>query len=193
MPLYRGSRRLILRRRAATTTWDPSASGKSAGISLDATNLIASQNVGLQSESVRTVANHNTGKYFFSIVVNSPNDALIAIVNSSYVLNAGSPASSVNAVCMAANGTIFYNSGGIGSWAGYSGTSDVVDIELDIDALFVRARTNGGAWSANSSISGTVTGPYYPLIWLGQTGRSATANFGASAYPYAPSSGFLNW
>ena len=209
MPLYRGSRRLILKRKVsaavvATTTWNPS--DKAAPIVLSGGNLTATWTSGSGFDAVRAIASHSTGKFYceFTNVLN--NSAIVlGIENASQSLTGPVGDGTAGVQYNPFNGQIVSNFT-IVSTIQTSANGDVICMAVDLGATLIWIRTNGGNWNnsgaadpatgaGGASFSAITSPPYYPA-WAGHDGPpndAVTANFGGSAYAQSVPAGFGNW
>lgn len=78
-----------------------------------------------------------------------------------------------------------------------------IDVAADLDAKLIWFRLNGGNWNnsatanpatgvGGASFSG-LTGSVFPVITCDENGVGYLCNFGATAFAYAPPSGFVPW
>lgn len=191
----------------ATTTWDPS--NKAASVTLTPSggnpNLVATSS-SVAFDSVKTIASHSTGKFFFSAVVSGTNNLMfMSFCNASFSVTASNPGSTTNCV------NIPFTSGTVGINGGVCGgvvinVGDVLDTAIDLGGKLLWYRTNNGAWQGNGgatpnpvtgtngcNISAIAAGPYFPTTtWDTGSSASMTANFGATAFTNPPA-GFGNW
>ena len=86
------------------------------------------------------------------------------------------------------DGRIIKGSGAIASGAAYT-TGDVIGVRVDGPAGAVAFRKNGGAWTADQ----TVSGPLILMLQTYSTGAQMTVNFGATAFTQESPSGFTAW
>lgn len=187
----------------STTTWNPA--DKNAGITLSNGNLTATTNA--SAISVRGIASHSTGKFYYSIHID-------ALTNVNYLIGMGNASMSLSSFVGAdangislntGNGQILVSSASI-AVIQTAAQGDTVDMAVDIGGQLIWFRTNGGNWNNSGTAnpatgvggisyaaSGLGAGPYFPA-WAGFGSADAiTANFGASAYAFAAPAGFGNW
>jgi hypothetical protein len=187
----------------ATTTWNPS--DKNASITLSGGNLTAASSAG-SFVSLRAIASHSTGKFYReNTVVQSANPNNI---NAGGIANSTAGLSNymgvdTNSVSIFGAGGVFLNNVNIATVAAY-GVGDVLCDAVDLGALLIWFRTNGGLWNNSGtanpatgaggiSIASLAGGPYLPSASMDTTIDIMTANFGATAYAQSVPSGFGNW
>lgn len=103
------------------------------------------------------------------------------------------------------NGFEFYNNTNNGGGSFSITAGDVVDTAADLGSLLIWWRLNGGSWAPSgdpaagtggrplTNLSGASIAPYCNLGGNGAPPGQWTANFGATAYPFASPSGYSNW
>jgi len=201
-------KKLVVEDEVATTTWNPA--DKSASITLDGTNLIATRNSTNNNSyrSVRSVASNASGKKYFEYLWTTAADQGLVGVGDNGAFLESYLGSSTNSVgWFGTDGNVYRGGGGPAAAIGTFGNGDRISIALDIGNGRIWFRKNGGNWNNNGSadpatnvggidVSG-LTGPFYAAATLYSEGTPGTtygtANFGASTYAYTVPSGFSNW
>jgi len=209
MPLYRGSRRLILNRHvvvAAGLAFDPVDLGTSLTLSLG--NLRATFVSG-SNQIAHAATSHSSGKYYCEFTLGSAPTSgadgvgLMSVgngVNGTFLGNGGSAAAAYNSGSYtgAVTGTTTC------PVVGPATANHVFGLAVDIDnrTMWIKDVTAAGNWNANGTAdpatntngailgSTMVSGSVQPAV---TTGNFITANFGGSAYAGTPPSGFSNW
>lgn len=212
MPLYRGSRRLILTRRipavvaGVSTAFDPTH--KSANITLSGSNLIATLNATTGGfDSVLATVGKSSGKYYAEFTpfftVNNP---IIGISNLAGFISNDFIGDTAGNLGWDADNRILSASAVVTNIQTFA-SGDTACMAADLTNSKIWFRTNGGNWNndvignqnpatntGGISLSGLTAGPYFPGVSiLNLTGNSFTANFGNTAYAQAVPSGFGNW
>jgi hypothetical protein len=205
MRLHRSLLRSATVAAGATTTWNPS--DKTAGMTLSGGNLTAT---GAGSgDCVRAIASASSGKKYWEITAGSPavGDVIAGILNSSisvvgnYVVGFGSETAGVYF-----NSQIRVNGANVGSITDGFSVNSVISIALDLDNAKIWFRVDGSDWNndviANQNPATNTGGadisavdlPVHAAISIESNTTYMTANFGATAYAYAPPSiDFGNW
>ena len=163
-------------------TWNPS--DKNAQWTLSGGNLTAQAS---SSGIMRATIGASTGKKYFECTLSaSPS------ITSGFGLAQSTRALSEN------NPDPFFDSNGSFSWLGSSpayGTSltstSVVGIYCDLDAHTVGVIINGTDYG--NAISSLSAGTWYPCVGSFSSSVQFTTNFGATAWTYAPPSGYTGW
>jgi hypothetical protein len=113
--------------------------------------------------------------------------------------------STILAAVTCQNGWEFFNGTNNGGGSFTFTTGDVVDTAVDTGLLLIWWRKNGAAWQPSgdpaagtggrsiANLSGLNLAPYSDLGGSGAPAGQWTANFGATAYPFAAPSGYSNW
>lgn len=186
---------------AATTTWNPS--DKNAGYSLSGGNLVATvSGAGGSFISLRAIAGiSGSSKKHFEYTITTTGLQLGGLGNVSADLNnlAGNDGNSIGYIY---NGSVQVGGPGVASLLSYT-VGDTVSVEIDRGANLIWFAKNTGDWNNDPSANpaaGTlgidisvVTGTLYPMGTSFSNGSVLTANFGATAYTKAASSGFGNF
>lgn len=185
---------------AATTTWNPA--DKDSHFALSGSDLIATMTGQTGFVSLRAIAGiSGSSKKHFEVTATTTGLEVVGLGNISAALNsyAGADANSIG---------YLYNTqvlvGGVEALIMPAlGEGDVVSVEIDRGANLIWFAKNGGDWNNNASAdpaAGTngidissVTGTLYPMTAAFTDGCVRTANFGATAYTKAASSGFGNF
>jgi hypothetical protein len=188
-----------------TSTFDPS--GKSTKITLSNGNKTAAANAtGSVSNLVRVTGSHSTGRYrlqFTPLVIVDNTNFAIGICDGTQSVDdyLGSPGN--HSVGFYANGDIYRNAFRTTGPFTYA-VSDIIDVEIDFTIGAVYLRKNNGFWNADSSASPEtglggldcsfiVGAARYFALGLETNTESGVCNFGASAYIFPASPGFVNW
>jgi len=191
----------------STTNWNPS---DLANMTLSGGNLVATGNSTSTDGSVRAVANHSTGKYYYEVTVTNIGaaaDSGCGIANGSTSLTGAPFSTSLIAAAYGGSGNIWVNGSNPAS-IGTASNGDILGVAVDTGGQLFWVRRNTGNWNNNASANPSTgangfstsgfAGPYYP--WCSATAdatnhSSWTANFGATAYAHQDStvSGFGNW
>jgi hypothetical protein len=185
------------------TTWNPS--DKNANISLDASNLIATIGGAGAYKSLRAIASHSAGKYYYELLptYSVATGVTIGVGNASASLSAAAGLSGFNSFGYVDGSQNYINSSTIlNSYTWVSG--DTICIAFDIDHMTMWTRKNASNWNNNPSanpatnslgmdVSTLAAGPYFPMASGFTSGDVLTTNFGGSAYAQTPPSGFGNW
>lgn len=157
------------------TTWNPSDKGSSVTLSnSDLTSNIAHYT----SSAVRAVSGKSAGKWYWELT-------LSAIVPDSYIDAGVWPISRYI-------GTYIYNTSGvIRVTPAQQSVGDVLGFAFDADAGTLAVTRNGAAFSSLTGLS--ISEPWHPVAGDDNTSGtvSLTANFGQSAFSYAPPAGFF--
>ncbi len=152
-----------------------SASIKGAGLSLDATALIATRGATGWQSLLATIALPATGLYTFTITTTGGYFALLGLGNTSIDVNSYVGATA-DSICVNYAGDIFYNGTVIGS-VGFGFTAgDVADVQVDCGAKTFKVRKNGGSYSIAIGYA-AIPGAIYPASGLFDAGSVLTAAF----------------
>lgn len=191
----------------STTTFDPNPAVVGTNQVLSNGNLT---DTGLSfgvGGTVRSIANHSTGKYYLEFTCGTISNAGFGIGNSSYPVNStffGQTAEGMG---------VGY---GLTAWQGpVTGTTTVdtlvtghtyaMAVDLGARLAWMKDLTTAGNWNANGTadpatgVNGASMGPniaagnIYVIAGPDNTGDSITVNFGATAYVGTPPSGYGNW
>lgn len=188
----------------STTNWNGS---DLVNMTLSGGNLVATGN-NASDGSVRAVANHSTGKYYYEAtltVAGAGGDSSCGIANASASLANAPNSTLLIASAYQGSGGIWVNGANLGSITAFSVTN-VAGVAVDTGGQLIWIRNNNGNWNGSGaadpatgaggfSISG-ITAAYYP--WCSANGAGSgntswTANFGATSFANAAPSGFGNW
>jgi hypothetical protein len=176
-----------------TTTWNPS---DKTNITLSGSNLIATATAG--NCWVRAIKGNSSGKYYFEIVPTSPSlNAYIGIAT------AAAAGSFTGVAVLGTNANIYVNSAGGVTNIGGAPSAHVIGIAVDLgtNQIWFKDITASGNWNGSSSanpasgaggisISAISGGLLFPFAWIVNSGDTAVANFGASAFTGTTPSGF---
>lgn len=194
---------------ASTTTWN--SADKDSSITLTGGDLIATKGGTDAFRSLRAIASHSSGKYYWEITINTivtNTGVQVGVANSSMALTSyvsdttNGVAWSDHTTGVRLNDTTPSN-GSTGTETYAAG--DIVCLALDLDNLKLWVRKNNNNWMGSgtadpatntlgASLSTLAAGPYYPAATLFDNGGDQiTANFGGSAFTYTAPSGFGNW
>jgi len=80
----------------------------------------------------------------------------------------------------------------IGSGCTAQSVGQWIGVALDLDASTINFYVNG-TLQTNAALSGVPAGTWYACYGGGSGRQAVTANFGQSAWNYAPPSGFVGW
>lgn len=192
------------------TTWNPTDHNTVGGVGVTVSNgdltwtLTAGggSQTGLRAYTGGFVGGA-TGKLFYSMTCVTADGNGFAGMGIANLAPVPLITSSILAAVTCLNGFQFFNGGNTSGNFTYT-TGDVIDVATDLSLLLVWFRKNGGAWTSGgdpalgtggrtiANLSGLSIAPYANLGAGGSPGQW-TANFGASAYPFAAPSGFSNW
>lgn len=179
---------------AAFTTagmiWDPATKG--ASVTLTGGNLTAA--AGVAWDSARSSIARTTGKWYWEITINTTTSSeLIGICDSGFQNNnfVGGYANSAGWQAGGSTDRVGWGTGPIAPTGGGYATGDVIGFALDVDAGHCWMHRNG-VWQPNdptgaASVTGII-GPVY--VAASPYNANITANFGATAFVYAPPAGF---
>lgn len=179
-----------------TTTWDPAQ--KAASITLSNGNLTATQTSGgwNGTKGLSSLAKAS-GKWYFevTIVSNTSNLIIVGVANSGASLT-GFCGSDVNGWgYYGGNGQIFTGGGNFPGGSTFT-NGDVIGVWIDATlkrAWFAKNNavilSGNPATNTNPSFTG-LTGSLMPMISINSAG-SIIANFGAVAFTYPPTGGFV--
>lgn len=168
-------------------TWNPS--DKDSLITLSNWNLTIIHSAWSTWASVRSTISKSSGKWYWEYTIDSGSTVLWGIWNST--------ASLANFVWWDANWYGYYstngnkaNSGLTAYWASYVAW-DIIGVALDMTAWTVTFyKNNVSQGTAFTMWAGTF---FAMNSVLTNVTVSMTANFGATAFTYAPPSGFNSW
>lgn len=157
------------------TTWNPADKG--SNVTLGNSDLTA--NIAYYTNSaVRAVSGKSVGKWYWEWT-------LSAVVPDSYINTGVWPISR-------SIGTYIYNTSGvIRITPAQRSVGDVFGFAFDADAGTLAVTRNGAAFSSLTGLS--ISEPWHPVAGDDNTSGtvSLTANFGQSAFSYAPPAGFF--
>lgn len=177
-----------------TVTWNPL--DKAAAITLSGGNLTAAGS-GAARESARATLSRISGLFYFEVTaVTSGSDPGIGLANDSAALNEWI-GNTVNSSGYHGSGNVYYNGISQGAGAAYFG-ADVIGVAANLTTGKVWYYKNGvlqfGDPVAGTGGASLPTGALFPFFFSESgTGSTLTANFGATAFTYAPPSGFTGW
>ena len=185
------------------TTWNPA--DKSAGITLSAGNLVATNNNNAMA-GVRAIAGLATGRSYWEVTFTTTTLGTDAagIINGSFALNSVLQSVAANSPILGVQANGSMTGGTTGSSLGPIG-SGTVCFAVDFGAQAFWARLGAaGNWNASGTANpatgaggvsmvsinlgnGVMT---YPWCVVGNTNDRMTANFGDSAFVGVPPAGF---
>lgn len=179
-------------------TFDPA--NTAAGLTLSNGNLTAAYNSA--GGIARALVSQSGGKYYCEMTAASPTNDAIGLCNASQSLT-GYLSDSLNSVGYFNNGALGINN----SYPGSGGTfanGTVIAMAVDLTANLLWVKPGAGAnWNNNGSADpatgvggfdiSSITGPFYPGVYLSHASEAFTGNFGDTAYGLTPPSGFGNW
>jgi hypothetical protein len=177
------------------TTLNPS--DKAGSIALSNGNLTATDPVN-ENAGVRAILSRSSGKHFFTWNMVAGTNFFVGVAKSGYTLTtdlAGGGDANIWTLNMVVGNKIHG-----GSNTGYGSAltpGDVGMCAVDLDGAKIWWGENGTWFNSGDPAAGTnaawtdVVGPVFP-IWStgGDTSAIGTLNFGATALPYSPPSGF---
>lgn len=184
-----------------TTGWNPS--DKTANMTLSNSNLTATASSA--TAGVRASPGHNSGKYYWEYTVGSSwgnNDSAgVGTAAASLTGNFANNALAAGILMSGTTGSIYvanaYQSASINPIS----PGSVVGIAVDLTGQLIWMRVApSGNWNGSGTASPGGTGGFslsalsgaalYPQMFLGTSGDSTIANFGASSFSGAVPSGF---
>ncbi len=190
---------------AATTTWNPS--DKNANITLSNGNLTATNTFVVAFQSLRAVAAHSIGKYYFESHIDAMTATTVYGIGNATASLSNFTGSDLNSIGWNPNGgDIYLNGSNFGPNIQGAVTGDTVSIAVDMGNTKIWFRTNGGNWNndvignqnpatntGGINFSTMNAGPWLPMGTFTANGNANTADFGATAYAQSVPSGFGNW
>jgi len=172
-----------------TSTWNPA--DKNADITLSNGNLTATKTANNGNYvGLRGTLSRSSGKWHLEYLVDTAEANMgLGIGNATAALDnyVGSSVHSIGAY----SGSVWTNGGSAGAGPSF-GSSDVVVVEVDLDAKTYRVAVNTGSYSGPFSFSGA-TGPFFPMANAQTLGRGFTINTGGSAFTKTPTAGYAAW
>ncbi len=179
-----------------TTTWDPAQ--KAASITLSNGNLTATQASGgwNGTKGLSSLAKAS-GKWYFEVTVvsNTSNLIIVGVANSGASLTAFCGSDVNGWGYYGGNGQIFTGGGNFPGGSTFT-NGDVIGVWIDATlkrAWFAKNNavilSGNPATNTNPSFTG-LTGSLMPMISINSAG-SIIANFGAVAFTYPPTGGFV--
>lgn len=170
----------------AYATWNSGA--KWSSITLSNGDLTAAS-TGTGGGMCKATIGKTSGKWYFEVIVGATSSQLtIGVANTTEsVGTAFYPGGTANSVGYYQGGTVYYNSGSLGSNASYT-TGDVIGVAYDLAGNVAFYKNN----TLQSISHGVPTGAIFPVIGslTGTADYIATANFGATGFAYVPPSGY---
>lgn len=153
--------------------------------------------------NIRSTIYKTTGKLYCEFtVVSVPDQTIFGIAPYSFDCTTDNDTNcpAVNGGYAIRNDAMKYYNSSSGSAYGVSFTQgDIVGMAVDLDNGKIYWSKNG-VWMNNANpVSGTgyafngISGSFYVVMSLYPSGKSATVNFGSTAFAYAPPSGFIGW
>lgn len=173
------------------STWNPA--DKSALIILSGSDLIATRSATspFAGASGRALPTATTGSFKYEITINLDGSA------GTTVLGLSTAASPTNG-SLNGSGDFGWSSDGAVTVNGVAGvafepytTGDVISIEFNRTSRAVNIQKLGGGARSNAYVLSA--GTYVPAVSMLQPGNFNTANFGASAWSIAATSGYVGW
>lgn len=185
----------------AATTWNPADLLR---VSLSNGNLTYTGTT--NQGGVRSTTSHGTGKYHYegTITTNVSSDTGFGLSVTGAVLSSLASNGSGGVVCFTdfSSGAIFINGSSSGTSLGNAANGDVIAVEIDTTGKLFWAARNAGNWNNSGTASpatGTgglsfsaLTAPFF-VAGTNSSGTVVTANFGATTFSRAISSGFSAW
>ena len=181
------------------TTWDPA---NKFSINLSNGNLTATFSGGSFANcGVRSTTSRASGRVYFEIHADSETDGTwydLGFGTSLWNLNqAVSIAADPNAICYRGVGDFAANNAQVVTGLPTFGNGDVISFAVDIDNRVFWAAKNGSWVNGSPGINGGTPYSFTGAIFAGfaafSTGDAVTANFGASAFAFAPPATFTGW
>jgi hypothetical protein len=168
-------------------TWNPLDSGATEVITNG--NLDVKTNVSATYSSTRASFGVSSGKWYWEVTCNAPSPTAsdqIGIGTSTAAINNYFVNSPTGYGYAQSSGQKWNNNSGSSYGATYT-TTDVIGVALDMDAGTLTFYKNGvSQGTAFSSLSGT----FFPMIFIRDTTGSYSANFGQRPFAYTAPSGF---
>lgn len=173
-------------------TWNPS--DKSASILLSNGNLTGYNNVDGNYKSVRATLGRSTGKWYWEITCTGDNAfAVLAGVGDSAMSVENYVGATANS-CGYQQGRYKMGTPTLGSATG-NGTKtngNILSLLLDVDAGSLHIWKNGNSVNPWGEMFLSLTGnTWYPACTSDNSLAIFTANFGATAFAYTPTAGYL--
>ncbi len=178
------------------STWNPA--DKSAGLTLSGGNLTWLADKSGNARGVRGTQSKTDGKRYYEATCILNSLGCFGFADATEVLNAG-PGGTVHAIGYYDSGSVNY-AGGSTAVASYT-TADILAAAIDIPNRLVWFRKNGTWLNGGDPAAGTggfsiagMASPVFPFAgtWFTNDAEQ-TANFGATAFAYAPPTGFTAW
>lgn len=190
------------------TTWD--SSKKSGFITLssgDLTGTLGALGHNNYNNAGSIAGISGTSKGFFSVVADnalSGGNWAVGVGNSSFLWTTVSGAAWLginnNGIGFYPTGAVYRNGSSVLTWAAGLTAGAVYDTAVDFANARIWFRKNGGNWNNSGTAdpatntggldTSAITGTLYAAVTVFSNGDQFTANFGASAWTYAPPSGF---
>lgn len=195
--MFKGIGMIMTSKKSGTvfSTWNPS--DKSANVTLDATNLIATR---AGQGSARNTAGKASGKWYWEIKLTSTGfnyDIWLGIANASESLATSPGDPGLNGWAIALDGGDYHHGGFINSViGGYTGaTNDVVGFALDMDNGTLKILKNNTYLIPAAGVSGDpiftgIVGTIYAILFYQSQSVVTTANFGATTMAYTAPAGY---
>lgn len=181
------SRRVTVAARVYAT-WNPS--DKDSNVSLSGGDLTAIGTIG-SFRSVRATISKSSGKHYFEILNINPSTCVFGYFPGS----AGLTIYPGDQDGQGFDGTRYYPTGQVGTTYTSITSGDRLMFAYDLDNGRAFIGKNGSWLNSGDPVGGTgsifpsISGAIFPAIAV-TTSRTATANFGASAFTYSPPSGY---
>ena len=172
------------------TTFDPT--NKNTHITLSGGNLVATSDTTATHHRAYTTSYKSTGKWYAEFTCNLVSSfSAVGIANGSSSTADGYLGSDTNSYGWNNGGAGYYNGVVQDSGGPVWTTGDVLSILFNADASTLTIWKNGGS---AKTLTGIVAGSWAPAVSIyGNVAGAFTANFGASAWAYTPTAGFVGW
>lgn len=181
-----------------TTYTTFSATDKDAGLTLSNGNLtVAATAAGWKG--ARAATGKTTGKWYWEITMGTAGPAMLGFGVAAAPLNAfvGGDTSGHGMGYYSANGARYYKNANGATLAAFA-ANDVIGFKIDLDARTAEFVKNGvGQGQFTLAGAGDATSPFltagavFPIVSTNASGVTVTANFGATAFAYAPPAGYV--
>lgn len=176
---------------ATYATWNPADKG--ADIGLSGGDLVVTNTSGGGSwQSARATVGKSTGKFKVEILVEgagSPGQDVIVGIGTDAASVSQFVGQNANSWGLHGNagGTRWHSGAGTASFGADFQEGGIVAVLLDLDAMTVKFRYNGGSYTIDTDISALSGNDIYFMCAVYASTRTATANFGATDFAYSDS------
>lgn len=169
------------------------AADKATGVTLSGGDLIAAMTSGFKS--VRAIKSNTTGKKYYEFKWTAGTACLSGLGRIGAVLT-NFPGSNANSWGYYNTGALYTSNAAAQTVATYA-LNDAIGVAVDLDAATVQYYKNGVAQGTPIAMKDNNSGPWiagtpvYPMV--GSNGGTVQANFGATAWAFAPPAGYTGW